>query len=265
MNGRQRHFPPTSTSGWVGFLVGLVLAFFVAWQLRGAMGSSIVPFAPTADTDLSRRTPSGFDRNSPEALIVDGRLPPKGKLIRRLAKCPDLSKSDLDFGALQVLRMVHDRPNMGHGVGKRDPVWQYCARAFAGAAAGKRIYWNPGEPGGTADAEHQAPDPGVRGFIRVSMSRDNYNPANARACESLWSRAVYELENIRSWESASASWDLALKGELKREQWIRFATESEYQAIRRQAQLFDRIWKPMAKARGLTADPGLWRTDLEPT
>lgn len=176
-----------------------------------------------------------------------------------------LTAEDLKFGEQQVVRMVHDRPEMRRYVQPRDAVWKYCVRQFAGENVGERISWNKAMPDGF-DADHQYPSPGEKGYIRVRPAH-NLPGENGKAqnCEELWSCAVFELTNI---QSAKADYKLYLKvfeGGMTRDTYIRGEAEMEYRALRKTAVLYRQFWTPLIRGKNIATDPTLWGVDIPST
>jgi hypothetical protein len=146
-------------------------------------------------------------------------------------------------------------------------VWRYCVRAFAGAAAGQRVYWDGGTPDGDGYlADHRAPYGGDSGYIRVRRDyASGYEAGSPLACEQLWSCAVYELENMRGDPAFNALYDRALRGDMSREEWIRENTQLEYQAYRRTAHVYEAAWLPMARKRAIAFNGSDWGEDVPDT
>src|SRR5205814_1941164 len=84
-------------------------------------------------------------------------------------------------------------------------------------------------------------------------------------CEELWARAVFELENMRSTPAFEALYEQVCRGELTREQWIRRNTMLEYEAGKRTAEVYRKIWKPMREARGEPTSGSDWMEDSPAT
>ena len=205
---------------------------------------------------LSRPDP----RNNPESLLTpNGRTAPVNLPAVSELKT-NLSAEDLAFGELQVERMVQDRPEMTRYVGTNEPVWQFCARAFAGEAIGQHVYWEDSLP--VRDeylADHQDPYKGEQGWIRIrKVYASGYLQGSPLPCEELWSCAVFEIENLRNHEAFMALFELGLQGRLSREEWIREHTKLEYAALRRTADRYRTLWRPRAQAHGVWTSGEYW-------
>ncbi len=201
----------------------------------------------------------GFDRrNTPEALLAGANagnvsLPPPYHFQG------ELSAEQLSFGEQQVQRMAADRPELKRNVSQADPLWQVCARAMGGQAIGEPILWDSGLPEKGYESDHQGPFEGHKGYIRIQKYHDpgraSGQPLN---CEELWALAVYELENIRNEKAFMTLYNMALQGQLTREQWIRENSRLEYDALRRTADRFWELWVPMARPRKISSTPVVW-------
>jgi hypothetical protein len=209
---------------------------------------------------LSRPDP----RNNPQTLLAIG----NGHASIDLPGLPEpkinLTQEDIAFGELQVERMVKDRPEMGRYVTKTDPVWKFCARAFAGEAIGERIFWESSLPTGREyQSDHQDPYQGQKGNIRIRKQYASGDLAGTGlSCEELWSCAVFEIENLRNHAAFIALFESGLQGKLSREEWIREHTKLEYGALRRTAAQHQKLWQPMAEARGIRSSSEYWGIDV---
>lgn len=164
---------------------------------------------------------------------------------------------DSAFGQEQVLRMTRSRPEMLRDVKPGDTVWRFCADGFGGAACGSRVLWDSENPSNASvDAEHQGPSGGSPGCIRV---RSNYaNTGQRQSCESLWSCALYELENIKSTPNFRSLDGKVLAGQLDRPAYLAAATRVEYDTCIRTRQLYRELWKPLMDSRRVPTHPEQW-------
>jgi hypothetical protein len=165
-----------------------------------------------------------------------------------------------------MARLAADRPELTRYVSKADPVWQFCARAFAGELLGERIRWDSGLPANDYPADHATPTKDQKAFIRVRKTyASGENRGQPLSCEELWACVVFELENIRSSKAFLALHERGLRGELTREQWIGEHTRLEYNAFRRTAHNYARLWQPIGLSRALTSQSEQWGIGLPPT
>jgi hypothetical protein len=205
-------------------------------------------------------------RNAAEVLLA-------GKSFESLTNFPELADlttnlfaADLAFGEEQMSKMVRDRPEFTRYVSKEDPIWQFCVRAFAGAAIGERILWDNTLP--QADgyrSENLGPYQGHAGFIRIRNNSDSGDD-NGRplSCEELWSCAVFEIENIRNHKAFMVLFYQALDGKLSREEWVR-GSRLEYNALQRTKGDFTKLWLPLAGTRFMTITKSYWGADTPAT
>jgi len=206
-----------------------------------------------------------FDpRNTPEALLAGVFSESLTNLPELPAFATNLSTVDLAFGEEQMNRMARDRPELTRYISKGDPIWQFCASAFAGAAIGERIVWDGKLPEGKGyRAENLGPYQGHPGFIRIRKHSDSgTDQGQPLSCEELWSCAVYEIENIRNHKAFMVLFHQALAGKLTREEWIRGCTRLEYNAMLRTRKDFTRLWLPMARNRPITINKSFWGGDV---
>lgn len=206
-------------------------------------------------------------RNSPDVLLGSNSFGSPANLPELSDLSTNLSSEDLKFGEEQMARMAKDRPEFARDVSKEDAIWEFCARAFAGATIGERVVWDNSPPQDKGYlSENLGPFKGRPGFIRI---RQNYpsseNGGRPLNCEELWSCAVFELENMRGHKAFMALYYRALHGELSREDWIRENTRLEYGALRRTAEDYRRLWKPLTATRSVPNTRGLWGRNIPPT
>ena len=62
-----------------------------------------------------------------------------------------------------------------------------------------------------------------------------------------------------------ALYELAIKGELSREEWIRENSRLEYGALRRTAEDYVRLWQPLAMTRPASTTSAFWGGDVPPS
>jgi hypothetical protein len=206
-------------------------------------------------------------RNTPEILLA-------GKSFESLTNLPELadlttklSAADLAFGEQQMAKMVQDRPELTRYISKDDPIWQFCVRAFAGAAIGERIVWDNTLPQGNGyRSENLGPYQGHAGFIRIRNNSDSGDDrGRPLSCEELWSCAVFEIENIRNHKAFMVLFYRALDGKLTREEWVRGCTRLEYNALQRTKGDFTKLWLPLVGMRFMTITKSFWGADIPDT
>ena len=147
------------------------------------------------------------------------------------AKKHPLDEKDLEHGERQLRQMLKDRPAMGEIGEKADPLYRWAGRKFAGEDLGERILWNPAEPPPEFPCDHQSPEPGCPGFIRIH-EKYTAGPLKGKAMsfEELWSGAVFELYNITGVEDFQRIQNEATEGRLAREEYITGELEVESRA-----------------------------------
>jgi hypothetical protein len=206
-------------------------------------------------------------RNRPEILLT-------GKSFESLTNLPALAElttnlpdADLAFGEEQVAKMTKDRPEFARIVTKDDAIWQFCVRAFAGAAIGERIVWDNTLPEDKGyRSENLGPYDGHPGFIRIRNISDSVNDrGRLLSCEELWACAVFELENVRNHNAFMVLFYRALDGKLSREEWIRGCTMLEYNAFQRTKKDFIKLWMPLARTRRISITTSFWGANIPDT
>jgi hypothetical protein len=206
-------------------------------------------------------------RNTPEALLTNDAFASLTNLPELPGLVTNLSTADLAYGKEQMERLAKDRPELMRFILKDDPIWQFCVRAFAGAAIGERIKWDNTLPERQGyRAESLGPYKGRSGFIRIRSNSDSADDrGRLLGCEELWACCVYEIENIRNHKAFMALFHRALAGKLSREEWIRGCSRLEYNALRRASKDFTTLWLPLARTRQVTITDSFWGADIPPT
>jgi hypothetical protein len=248
---RRRHCLIAATlSGILALPLGLAAALWGTGLMMRVWGEYLV--------DRFIETES---RHGPGARIAKARDVLPESVYEIEPERTGLSQADLAFGEQQVRRMVQDCPEMSP-VKPSDPIWRYCAEAFAGRSIGERVYWEPVKPSLTYVAEHNASESTAPPHIRVG--RNDLGYAEIQAGE-LWSRAAYELENIKGRKAFQTAWREGRNGNLGRDEWLRAYTKPEYLAFQRTRAVHDKYWLPTAKLRGLSTAGVSWGIHLPNT
>ncbi|HIA54796.1 MAG TPA: hypothetical protein EYN91_22380 [Candidatus Melainabacteria bacterium] len=173
-----------------------------------------------------------------------------------------LSKADLEHGAIQINRLLKDRPELATLISKGDGAYEWIRLNFAGEYTGFRIYWENSKPYIDADGENRFDDFNHTGAIRVKKPSISDAPGNA---EIQCMAVVYELINIRNTPRFTALWNDALNGKLTRSEWVRGNTLLEFEAIHETKNFYSKIWFPLMTSKHLRADEHLWRVEAADT
>jgi hypothetical protein len=211
--------------------------------------------------------PNFNPQNSLEALLGTNSFESLSNLPDLPALATNLSAADFAFGEEQMAKMVKDRPEFTRYISKDDPVWQFCVRAFAGAAIGERIVWDNTLPQDNGyRSENLGPYQRHAGFIRIrNISDSGDDRGRPLSCEELWSCAVFEIENIRNHKAFMALFYQALDGKLSREEWVRGCSRLEYNALRRTKGDFTKLWLPLSGRHFMTITKSFWGADTPAT
>jgi hypothetical protein len=163
----------------------------------------------------------------------------------------DISTEDLNYGQEQVRRMVRDRPTMAAFLKSSDPVWNWCARQFAGEFTGSRYTWdaNQVEKDGALAWHIEAAD-GRPGAITVGQK---WNMGSGG--EEHLAAAIFELFNIRNDEEFLSYHKAAWFGQIGRDDSVTKITRLEFFAAKKQARFFKDFWLPHAKDMHLDIEP----------
>ena len=206
-------------------------------------------------------------RNRSDVLLAGNSFESLTNLPELTDVTTNLSAADVAFGEQQIAKMVKDRPEFARFISKDDAVWQFCARAFAGAAIGEHIVWDNTLPEDKGyRSENLGPYDGHPGFIRIRNISDSVNDrGRPLSCEELWSCVVFEIENIRNHKAFMVLFYRALDGKLTREEWIRGCTSLEYQALQRTKRDFAKLWLPLVGTRQISVTKSFWGGDSPDT
>ncbi len=91
-------------------------------------------------------------------------LAPGPSLKMHSAHPRNVSVEDLAYGKTQVALMAKDRPELKKLAGPTCPIWDYCARDFAGQFTGRRIAWSANElPDNSDSVSFEPVSPSSRG------------------------------------------------------------------------------------------------------
>ena len=168
-----------------------------------------------------------------------------------VAKNKNLSRNAIRHEHLQVKRMIKDRPLMGKHITKKDFVWKWAVRKFAGEDLPDTIDWNNGNPyqGAWADCVHPAKSEG--GYIRIkNLKNDTF--------DSLWAKAVFELINITLYVNILKLIQKAYRGQISKKNFIINMAKIEFKAVKMTEQFYKEIWEPWSQQRNFSTVPHMW-------
>src|SRR5207249_1958620 len=112
-----------------------------------------------------------------------------------------------------------------------------------------------GSPQGAEfSADHFNPYGDEKARIRIRKeSASGTNRGRLLSCEELWACVVFEIENLRNHKACIALYEMAIKGQVTREQWILENSRLEYEALRRTSSDYVRLWQPLAASYHLAS------------
>jgi len=162
-----------------------------------------------------------------------------------------VTADDLAFGDKQVESMLHDRPQMARNIDRQSPIWQWCARQFAGEAYGQRIDWNRENPAAANNGGSSGgPENGTHAYIQVDgMQPGADGKPVPRSCSALWCLAVYHLIGLINRTEFDLTYYQALAGKLSRDQYIEKNTRLDYLNIRKTALVYEHVWQNSRQAK----------------
>jgi hypothetical protein len=169
-----------------------------------------------------------------------------------------LIQADLDYGELQLARMLADRPRMAALVKRGDCIWNFAARYYGGQFTGMRYAWanTPDlDASKTATASHNYSLETKSGTITVAdQDRDGRDiPA-----EMLWSNLLFELLNTRNDRDFETLWLAAINQEISRDEFIRKYTKLEYVTLLELWIVYTNGWKQHAQKMGIASNQDYW-------
>jgi hypothetical protein len=169
-----------------------------------------------------------------------------------------LSAEDLKFGAEQLERLLHDRPELNKMIIKGDSIWNWAVGQFAGVATGERIFWDESDlysKSFECFGDNLYATPGKPGRIRLRKTDSDGKPM---AADKLAYGLIYECSNIGSGPDYKRVDQSALRGELTKEQYIEDELRIEFRAYSKTKDVYQKILLPLTKIRLYPLDPSIW-------
>ena len=178
-----------------------------------------------------------------------------------------LTKADMRFGERQVKRMLSDRPQMRGLIKKRDELWMWTARQYAGEYTGRRYNWqkNPETSGTGVDkfgAWHNFDVDTGSGYVTVKKTREDGLLATP---EQMWAGVIYELFNVRNDSDFQEAWADVLAHKLSKADYTARSTRLEYNALKELSKFYSTNWKPQAQKFGYESLSWYWFPELPDT
>lgn len=178
-----------------------------------------------------------------------------------------LTKADIRFGERQVKRMLSDRPQMRRLIKKRDELWIWTARQYAGEFTGRRYNWqkNPDTSGSGVDqfgAWHNFDLEKNSGYVTVKKTREDGLLATP---EQMWAGVIYELFNVRNDSDFQEAWNDVLAHKLSKADYTACSTRLEYNALKELSRFYCSNWKAQAQKFDYESSSWYWFPDLPDT
>lgn len=170
------------------------------------------------------------------------------------------SADDLAHGETQLRTMLLQRPAMAEYIEEGDILWQWTVRQFAGAHLPTTISWMREDPEGGVESDCQYwPESDPQAYIRVRrVWGSGEHVGDPKSFDRLWCDAVYELLNIRDYETFNRLHTEALAGRIDREAWFRGNFRQEYEAGLLLRDFYHDIWRPYCLANSIGSDAHQW-------
>jgi hypothetical protein len=173
----------------------------------------------------------------------------------------ELPSEAIAHGENQMHRMLNDRPNMGRYIERRDPLWSWTVRRFAGEGLGKLVYWDASLPTRGFDADNSLTTNASVGRIRIAANRARGpGKGEPKSFEELWANGVFELHNIANANGFEAVYDAARSGEIDKDEFVARMFNLELRAVQQTRAFYVRGFLPWVAENGLGSEPRVWFT-----
>jgi hypothetical protein len=174
----------------------------------------------------------------------------------------NLSNVDMQYGNLQVSKMLSDRPRMSEvksdngkirKLTEKDEIWAWAAQAFGQKINGEPVEWDNSDLDKPPQyqSDHTIPNAGQKGLIRVRETfKDWLGQTRQATFDELWSACVFELLNIQNAEGFMDNYHKAVAGQLTKEEWVYLNTKLEYDALVKLKEFYKTVWIPWSEKNG---------------
>jgi hypothetical protein len=165
-----------------------------------------------------------------------------------------------EHGRAQLEGMLADLPGMSRYLLTSDDICKWAAGRFSMRVCGTDLEWDSSEVSiPVAVSEYTLPREGVPATIRVEdVTVDDTPDGRARAFETLWRRAVFELHNVQSASQVQRTANQALLSRMSEEDYARSMFEIELKAVQRTRRWYVEMFLPHAKKYQLPTRPANW-------
>lgn len=140
-------------------------------------------------------------------------------------------------GEAQVRRMCAERPAIALALADHPALRAWIVAELDGRATGFPIAWDAAEPNTGRVAEHEFSLGHDMARLRVRSSASGLDQLAG---------VVFELQNIRGFETFEAAWQAALRGEIGRPEFTRRMAACEFAALTRTRALLEAHLGPMS-------------------
>ena len=137
-------------------------------------------------------------------------------------------EDSLWHGRTQLVKMLKDRPLMKTYLRTSDEIWSWACSKYGDKVLGRRVEWDSSVLKTELKAEHDIPDDGQLGKIRIrnlsidpNLSEVDAQTEKSKAFESLWECAVFELYNIQHAKEFDQACSKVINGEMDQNTFVK--------------------------------------------
>lgn len=174
-------------------------------------------------------------------------------------------ESNKNFGEIQVVAMLKDRPLMAEYLNKKgtlqyvtknDSIWKWAAEKYSGKDFGRPISWY-------ADAQVNSGAMAFHNYIKeyIHVVIENSYGTSKLTFEYFWMLASFELLNIEGKNEFKKNHEQVLNCELSENEYITANLKVEYNAIVKQRVFYREIWLPWAEKNNFNSNKTYWNHD----
>jgi len=168
-------------------------------------------------------------------------------------KSVSLTQDQLAWGEAQISRLLEDRPVMAPYVRKDDDLWKWTVRQFAGEGGDGLVVWNARDPDPLWDARFYGAWQGKKAYIQVTRNYyyKDYHRGQPKTAPVLWYETLFELLNLNTMPEVLELGNLAAKGKVDKEAYVKKRIIIEWETMKAAHNLFHDLWVPHCQRLGL--------------
>jgi hypothetical protein len=168
-------------------------------------------------------------------------------------KLKKINDDQLDWGQVQLERMLNDRPAMKPYIRKGDDLWVWVVRKFAGEYVNDGIFWDARNPNPLWDAMSYSGN-GKKAGIRVSENiykSEDGHWGKPKTGATLWIQAVFEILNLEHTKQFNALDNLVLQNKINKPVYVLESMLIENQTKVTAKDFLNKIWIPHCRKLSL--------------